>query len=508
MRQFVPGPFVELLGTLVAVAQHRCRNRITERDAPACGACGDCHTGACVHEYLLAKSRRTPGERGFTMVLVAIAMVAIIAMAALSIDVVTLYLAREEAQRSADTAALAAARVLSLSGVTGDPQNTTGLWPDACNAATQVAQALGNINTVSNVSPTSVNVNFLYNGTAVANCSFTGENAFGLNPQVQVQIVRGSLPTFFSRIWSRGANSVSATATAEAFNSSGSGTFAPNGIVPVNPRCVKPWVVPNHDPNNAGAPFVGLTDGSIQTPGIQLNPGTATGAVIGEKFAFLADCLTGSPNCRHGTGFGLIDNPPSYNKQGPGLTLDYVPALLGGTDAIAVPGCAMGSDYQGAIAGCDQSTVYACGIIGGGAQADLTFNPGKGSGDTATATQCLIHQGAGQDVLDSTVFPFQIQAGAGNPVVTNAPITSSNSIVTVPIYDDTQGTANPVPFTVDQPPVTIVGFLQVFINGVDTASGNINVTVLNVAGCSNTATASTPTVSGTSPVPIRLITSQ
>jgi hypothetical protein len=170
----------------------------------------------------------------------------------------------------------------------------------------------------------------------------------------------------------------------------------------------------------------------------------------------------------------------------------------------------MGSNYQEAIAGCDQSTVYACGIIGGGAQADLTFNPGKASGDTATATQCLIHQGqgTGQDALDSTVFPFRIQAGSGNPVVTNALITSSNSIVTVPIYDDTQGTANPVPFTVDQPPLTIVGFLQVFINGVDTTSGKINVTVLNVAGCSNTATASTPKVSGSSPVPIRLITPQ
>jgi hypothetical protein len=152
--------------------------------------------------------------------------------------------------------------------------------------------------------------------------------------------------------------------------------------------------------------------------------------------------------------------------------------------------------------------VYACGIIGGGAQADLTFNPGKANGDTATATQCLIHQNAGQDVLDSTVFPFRIQAGSGNPVVTNALITSSNSIVTVPIYDDTQGTANPVPFTVDQPPVIIVGFLQVFINGLDTTSGKVNVTVLNVAGCSNTATASTPTVSGTSPAPIRLITPQ
>jgi hypothetical protein len=45
-----------------------------------------------------------------------------------------------------------------------------------------------------------------------------------------------------------------------------------------------------------------------------------------------------------------------------------------------------------------------------------------------------------------------------------------------------------VPFTADQPPVTIVGFLQVFINGVDTTSGKINVTVLHVAGCSNTAT--------------------
>ena len=57
------------------------------------------------------------------MVLVALAMVAIISMAALSIDVITLYLAREEAQRSADAAALAAARVISVSGMTGDPDN-------------------------------------------------------------------------------------------------------------------------------------------------------------------------------------------------------------------------------------------------------------------------------------------------------------------------------------------------------------------------------------------------
>ena len=443
------------------------------------------------------------GERGVTMLFVAVAMVAIIGMAVLSIDLVTLYLAKAEAQRSADAAALAAARVLSLSGVTGDPSNTQGSlpsapWQAACALATQIAQAVAKQNTVGQAAPNTVTVTFLYNGVTT-NCTAGG--IFSINPQVKVDIVQPGLPTFFARIWSRNPSQVSATATAEAFNPSNSLNIAPNGLTTVNPRCVKPWIVPNRDPNNSGSPFVALADGSIQNPGIQPAPGTATGAVIGEKFALSADCLTGNPNCKHGTGNGLIDNPPSYNQQGPG-TLDYVPALVGAT-AIGVPSCATGSVYEEAIGGCDQSTVYACGVVGGGAKADLTFNPGKTNGYTPTATECLIHQIAGQDVLDSTQFPFQIQAGSGNPVVTNAVITSSRSIVTLPIYDDTVGQ-----FTVDQPSVTIVGFLQVFINGIDTTTGNINVTVLNVAGCSNTATASTPTVSGTSPVPIRLITPQ
>ena len=86
--------------------------------------------------------------------LVALAMVAILAMAALSIDVITLYLAREEAQRSADAAALAAARVISLSGVTGDPNNVQGSlpsrpWGAACSAATQVATAVADQNAMA-----------------------------------------------------------------------------------------------------------------------------------------------------------------------------------------------------------------------------------------------------------------------------------------------------------------------------------------------------------------------
>src|SRR5271165_4631531 len=77
----------------------------------------------------LVKSPRD-GERGITMALVAICMVAILAMAVLSIDTVTLYLAREEAQRSADAAALAGARILSLSGMTG---GDCSLWGQSGN---------------------------------------------------------------------------------------------------------------------------------------------------------------------------------------------------------------------------------------------------------------------------------------------------------------------------------------------------------------------------------------
>src|ERR1017187_8132862 len=403
-------------------------------------------------------------------------MVAIIAMAALSIDVVTLYLAREEAQRSADAAALGAARVLSLSGVTGDPTNISGLWPTACTAATQVAQAVANQNAVSQATATSVNVNFLYNGTDMASCNFTGANAFGVNPQVKVQVIRAGLPTFFSRIWSRSPNSVSATATAEAFNSSGSGAFAPNGIIPVNPRCVKPWIIPNKDPGNPPNFFVNPVDGSIKNPGIKVN-GAGRG-VIGEPLTLTDACtLRDCDNMK-----GSTPLPGSY-----------IPASVT-TPVSAYPSCANDDTFQEAVGGCDQNTQYACGISGG-AQADLTINP---AGDTRDAAQCLINQ-PGQDQLDTTQFPYQIQAGTANPVITSGVVTSSTSIATVPIYDGAT-LAN-----TRRPTVTIVGFLQVFIKQAN-FDGSLNVTVLNVAGCSNTATNPPIPASGTSPVPIRLIT--
>ena len=49
-------------------------------------------------------------EHGQTIVLVALTIVTLLAMAALAIDVVTLYVAKGEVQRAADAAALVAAK--------------------------------------------------------------------------------------------------------------------------------------------------------------------------------------------------------------------------------------------------------------------------------------------------------------------------------------------------------------------------------------------------------------
>ena len=59
-----------------------------------------------------------PSERGQTIILVAISLVSLLAMAALAIDVVTLYVARGEIQRAADAAALAGAHAIADSGAT------------------------------------------------------------------------------------------------------------------------------------------------------------------------------------------------------------------------------------------------------------------------------------------------------------------------------------------------------------------------------------------------------
>jgi len=475
------------------------------------------------------------------MVLVALALVAIIAMAALSIDVITLYLAREEAQRTADTAALAAARVISISGLTGDPGNSSLSWQKICGGssspATQAAIAVATQSAVGGAAVPAPNVLYSAGGNApTADCSSLPA-AFGVNPMVTVQLQRAGLPTFFSRIWGNTGNSVSATASAEAFNPSNSGHVGnqtTGTIIPVQPRCVKPWIIPNRDPlypakklsgiycDQSGGPgycttLVSTTDGSITRPGMSPN------GLIGERFWFEPDCLHTGSSCTTRSnppeGNYWLSSKSAYIHLPP--TLQYLPGEAPVSAPVAVPSCAAGSFYEQAVGGCDQSTIYQCGVQSSSASpqnlVDLNENPGAGTDDTMNGVKCLIHEGNatapppdGQDTLNASTYPFQILAGTSNPLLASGlasgtPITSSNSIVSLPIYDSnaSSGGVNGSGIT----PVTIVGFLQVFINSVD-QWGNVDATVLNVAGCSNGASL-TPVgnpVVGSSPVPIRLIT--
>jgi|HubBroStandDraft_5_1064220.scaffolds.fasta_scaffold07760_3 Flp pilus assembly protein TadG len=450
-------------------------------------------------------------ERGFTMALVTVALVTIIALAALSIDIGTLYQAKNEAQRAADAAALTAARMISISGITGDPGNVSSSWQPVCggttSAATLAAINVAQQNLISGVAATSADVTVKYGtgsaGATVTNCTGAG-TGFGVNPVVTVTVTSRKLPIFFARVFTLFPNgnfsnaTAIATATAEVFNSSNSASVA-GSMIPVQPRCVKPLIIPNKDPTSAsGAPFVSTATGAINSPGV-----SPTGA-IGENFILAANCRRGRSNCE-GANYTNYPNAPASG----GGTIRYIPALVQGTP-VAVPSCANADTFQEAIGGCDQTTVYACGTPLG-AQVDLTenpINPRASTGDTGTAVQCLTHAAAegtgnGQDELETGSFPFQIQAGSDNPLVedglvaNNGIVTTSNSIATIPIYDGTAlGAGN-------QPQVTIVGFLQVFIQELN-AAGDPVVYVLNVSGCSNNATNSA--VLGTSPVPIRLIT--
>jgi Flp pilus assembly protein TadG len=460
-------------------------------------------------------------ERGFTMAFVALTMAVLISMAALSIDVATLYQAKAEAQRAADAAALTAARVISISGLTTDPANNGGSWAPACGGATSYATVaatkMAQQNLIGGAAASSVLVNYVdgkSGGAGSADCTGFISGNFSVNPVVTVIVQRTNLPIFFAHIFSLfgpafSSPSVSATATAEAYNPEGAIPLAP-----VNPRCVKPWFVPNLDPGHTAPPgtFVSPTVGTIT------NPGVSALGVIGETFNLIADCETNHAGRCH----LLTTNPGPYPVAIPPSTLQYVPGEAPGTSvAIAANGTINGcsqvqnATYWNAVAGCDQSTTYACGNSRAN-NVDLVDNPGLPRNDSVNAVQCLINEstsglGNGQDYLAPAgpapyTYPFQILAGGNSALISagvasGSQITSSPSIVSLPIYD-----SGPPVITLNafgKTPVTVIGFLQVFINNADT-TGNINVTVMNVAGCGNAAT--NPPVFGTSPVPVRLIT--
>ena len=407
------------------------------------------------------------------ILLVAIVLLFVVtAFAALAIDLVTFYTARSEAQLAADSAALAAARVLANSGMTSDlptDPNYDTLVSNAVSLATTVATQVATGNQVGgrNLSGAEVTVNFR-----------VSDPNFGTNPQVTVQVQRADLPTFFARIWGRTQITVSASAAAEAYNASGHVNVSLGLAPPVAPSCVKPWLLPNIDPGG-GAIFD--PNGAILDWGLLGTTPNIPGLGLQVACPGLGTCNVGMP------AFAW--------QYYPGSQTDF-PAPL---QSDASPACSAGfSAYQLSIAGCVQPPMVC------GQNSNVNLDPGvSGSdADTAAAVNCLTHTQSGQSgQADSVVTvlpqPFQFLAGNDNPVVSaqGHDVLVSSSLVTVPVVE-----------SFGAPQVKVIGFIQVFLNPTGSAAANgAPAKVINMVGCGPNMSGQPILGNGASPVAVRLI---
>jgi hypothetical protein len=432
-------------------------------------------------------------DEGIVIILVAVVMLFVVgAMAALSIDVVTLYTARSEAQLAADGASLAGARVLANSGMTSRPTDTT-LASNAEALASTVAIQVAQENEVGGRKLVASK------GEVIVSFPNAASGNFGINPHVTVQVQRADLPTFFARIWGSKQIKVAASATAEAYNPTGApGSLG--GNTPVAPRCVKPWLLPNIDPSNPPNQIFDPTTGALAATATGLLGWTSNSNATRLQPACI-DCSVPLP----------APAPPTFQYYPGDTASTFAPPKQ------ALPTCqpALTTPYQESIAGCIP-TAIAC---NGTATIDTSdySDIGNRNTETARAANCLTHTAANEgDQVDLTAAaapspPFQFLVGADNPVaVVDTSLAGkdamvSDSLVTVPVFDS--GTWPP------PNPVQIIGFVQLFLNpdGDATANnngpngGHMNATVINLAGCGTSATGQAILGNGASPVAVRLI---
>jgi hypothetical protein len=426
-------------------------------------------------------------EQGVIITLVAVFMLFVVgAMAALSIDVVTIYTARSEAQLAADSAALAAARVLANSGATSDTSGT--LMTSATPIAQAVAYQVAEQNQVggTNLTPFQITVSF---GTA---------NPTNSTVNVKVQ---ANLPTFFARVWGSTQVTVGATATAEAYNPSATSAITAGGATrpTVAPMCVKPWLLPNISPRP------GAAGSQIFDP--------ATGAILDVS---LLGWVTppGGPHLRT-----VCTGAAQQSCAGPTPTAWwYYPGTTDPTtgnfpapsaSSVTCSGCTGFNNYQLSIAGCVQTPISCNATV----SVDQTPD---GARDTETAdpvndmTHATTNKGDSVDTSVTPSPPFQFLAGDDNPVpgTKGNDVMVSDSLVTVPVINVDSASGLPPAY----PTVQIIGFVQLFLNPNGTASpstgtgaGHIRTQVINLAGCGTVASGTPIFGNGASPVVVRLI---
>ncbi len=413
-----------------------------------------------------ARNESKKTQRGATLVVVAASLVGFLLLAGLAIDLVAFYLGRSEAQRAADAGALAGAQQFVLSGFTSGAVTqsaVTTLATDAATAAAEQNKVGGQTLTASNITVPALD--FSRSG----------------NPLITVQIST-SQPTFFMNIFGISTVTIGTAATAEAYNPGGSTGSGPTFCA----TCLKPFLLPNCDPvhttpTNTVCPGGGNYGYFINSNGTVANPGVYPAGIVGEPWTLHTNQV------------------PSHWYE------------------IAFDCSQSGSNFAHDVQYCTND-VFNCGST-------LCALDGKKVGPNDQAVSCLITynndcSSKGGSSTDSITVnsngspPFTITAGSGNPFfAAGTTIAQSASIVTVPLFagqDISSGGAT----------VTVVGYLQIFIQGI-THSGNddyITAIIMNASGCGvsggascgstgggNTGGSGTVSGGGASFVPVRLI---
>jgi len=465
---------------------------------------------------------RHTNDRAVSVLIVAVGMVFILAMAGLAIDLASLYVARSQAQRSADAAALAGANSFRDNNCVS---GSAGSISSACQTlAIQRAEIIGNSNLIAGVSP------------AITDADITFPSTSTSDPQIQVVAGRGTyngtnhnnaLPTFFMKIFGITTASISAKATAEAVNPADS-------LAPVGSTCVKPWLFPNCDssrpsvpsgsstanlncPDGTGNYYQMFVNPSTSPPTIEYDTYAGSGGVVGEPFT----AKPGSPGGAAAPGqyyAAYIPNDATAPTDCPACA--SATPTSGGTGSAAI--------YREDIECCNQNPVVC-----GSNSITLQSSAGNMVGPTSQGVDCLIHQSGGswpsncgQDYLTGTntvspctnpnnlplpnAPPFQVIAGPNNSYVTpgsTVSLSNSDSAVVVPIWDG-------VPLQSGQnPSINIVGFLELFVRDEGSPQGTVYTYITAVSACgsggSGTGTTGgsggTTIVAGGSSVPVRLI---
>lgn len=479
------------------------------------------HTTDAARKVLTARDRSMAercSERGVSVLILAVGMILVLAVAGTAIDLAALYVARSEAQRAADAAALAGAQAFVLSDcVTGDGGNLSA----ACTTlARQTAQTVGDQNLIAGVSP---------NIKLDTDITFPNQNT--INPQIRVVAGRGTydnsdhgnaLPTFFIKIFGIDKASVSASATAEAFNPSGTSKA-------IGTTCLKPWMFPNCDQfNNTVDPNYQYCQGGVGPFIIPIGdnkykvarPVNYLDGAIGEPYVI----RPGSPSSAAAPGQYFISFLPSSGSIPSSCpNCAKTPPSWGGSGS--------GALYEANIECCNNSPVY-CGEDVELDTTSLQSTSGAKAGPTTDGVECLINQDTGssncgqdyiQGISTSPCNDPSSQNASDLPPLPQIPptivsgindrywpegtagITNSYSVVVAPIFDGIIASG--------QNTVQVAGFIQLFLRDVSAAGnpkGTVFAYVLNISACGgggsgNSSSSQPVTAAASSSIPVRLI---